>query len=51
MITKAVSWVLRSLIAEQPETVRTYLAEHAGALQTTVVREVRKKLDTGRKSG
>ncbi|GIK73181.1 MAG: hypothetical protein BroJett021_21690 [Chloroflexota bacterium] len=51
MITKAVSWVLRSMIAEQPQTVRAYLDEHAGALQSTVVREVRKKLETGRKSG
>jgi len=51
MITKAVSWVLRSMIATQPETVRTYLATHAGALQSTVVREVRTKLETGRKSG
>lgn len=51
MITKGVSWVLRSMIAEQPETVRRYLDEHAGELQSTVVREVRKKLETGRKSG
>lgn len=51
MITKAVSWVLRSMVAEQPETVRRYLDEHAGELQATVVREVRKKLDTGRKGG
>ncbi len=51
MITKAVSWVLRSMIAEQPETVRAYLAENGGALQSTVVREVQKKLETGRKSG
>ena len=51
MITKAASWVLRSLIAEQPDTVRAYLDEHTGALHTTVVREVRKKLETGRKSG
>jgi 3-methyladenine DNA glycosylase AlkD len=51
MITKALSWVLRSMIAEQPETVRAYLAEHSSALQATVVREVRKKLETGRKNG
>lgn len=51
MITKALSWVLRSMIAEQPETVRAYLADHSGALQATVIREVRKKLETGRKSG
>ena len=51
MITKAVSWVLRSMIAEQPETVRRYLDENSGELQSTVVREVRKKLETGRKNG
>ncbi len=51
MITKAVSWVLRSMIATQPETVRAYLEAHTGALQSTVVREVRTKLETGRKSG
>lgn len=51
MITKAVSWVLRSMVAEQPETVRRYLDENAGELQPTVAREVRTKLETGRKSG
>ncbi|MCB0051796.1 MAG: DNA alkylation repair protein, partial [Caldilinea sp.] len=51
MITKAVSWVLRSMVAAQPETVRRYLDENAGELQSTVVREVQKKLATGRKSG
>lgn len=51
MITKAVSWVLRSMIAMQPETVRAYLAANADSLQSTVVREVRTKLETGRKSG
>lgn len=51
MITKAVSWVLRSMVAEQPATVHRYLEENARALQATVVREVRKKLETGRKGG
>ncbi len=51
MIAKAVSWVLRSMIAEQPATVHAYLEANAGALQTTVVREVRKKLESGRKNG
>ena len=50
MITKAVSWVLRSMVGEQPATVRAYLDENAGALPVAVVREVRKKLETGRKS-
>jgi 3-methyladenine DNA glycosylase AlkD len=51
MVAKAVSWVLRSMVAEQPATVRAYLAEHAGALPAIAVREVRKKLETGRKNG
>ena len=51
MITKAVSWVLRSMVAEQPATVRAYLDENAVALPAAVVREVRKKLETGRKGG
>lgn len=51
MITKAVSWVLRSMSAEQPATVRAYLEENGGALPAAVVREVRKKLETGRKHG
>lgn len=51
MITKAISWVLRSMIVAQPDTVRTYLDTHTGALQPIIVREVRKKLETGRKSG
>ncbi len=51
LITKAVSWVLRTMSVEQPDTVRAYLDDHADVLQSTVVREVTKKLDTGRKSG
>ena len=48
MISKGVSWVLRSMVADQPATVRTYLADNSGALPA-VVREVSKKLETGRK--
>ncbi len=51
MISKAVSWLLRAMIAEQPETVRRYLAENAALLPSTVLRQVRTKLETGRKSG
>lgn len=51
MIAKAVSWVLRSMIADQPEVVRRYLAGNAGELPPAVVREVRRKLETGRKNG
>ena len=51
MIAKAVSWVLRSMIADQPDVVRRYLAGNAGELPPAVVREVRRKLETGRKNG
>lgn len=51
LITKSISWVLRSMVAKQSDTVRSYLAAHGAALQSTVVCEVRKKLETGRKSG
>ncbi|HHY58682.1 MAG TPA: DNA alkylation repair protein [Chloroflexi bacterium] len=51
MITKAISWVLRSMIATQPDAVRTFLDAHAADMQSAIVREVRKKLETGRKSG
>ncbi len=51
MITKAVSWVLRSMVREQPATVRAYLDANTGALPAAAVRAVRKKLETGRKNG
>ena len=45
-------WLKDDMSATMPKTpVRAYLAEHSGALQATVVREVRKKLETGRKNG
>jgi len=50
MITKAISWVLRSLALSQPEIVRCYLDEHAGQLPAAAVRETRVKLETGRKT-
>lgn len=50
MITKAISWVLRSLALSQPEIVRDYLDTHAGRLPAVAVRETRIKLETGRKS-
>ena len=50
MVTKAVSWALRSLVIWDPEAVRRYLKENETVLVALVKREVRNKLDTGRKN-
>jgi 3-methyladenine DNA glycosylase AlkD len=50
-ITKAVSWALRYLVKTHPEQVATYLNENEAVLARQVVREVRNKLETGRKDG
>lgn len=51
MITKAVSWALRTLITLYPERVAAYLDTNADTLPSHAVREVRNKLVTGLKSG
>ncbi len=51
MITKAVSWALRGLIGKRPDRVASYLEENRDVLAAHVMREVRNKLRTGRKSG
>jgi len=50
MITKAVSWALRELIKKHPDVVARYLDANAEVLAPHVVREVRNKLETGRKN-
>lgn len=50
MITKALSWVLRTMAPLQPEAVAAFLDLHASTLPAIVIRETRKKLDTGRKT-
>jgi DNA alkylation repair enzyme len=50
MVVKALSWALRDLAKRQPRAVRAYLAERGAALSPLVVREVRNKLETGRKN-
>ena len=50
LITKAISWVLRSMIKHYRESVSDYLDEHAGTLPKIAVRETRTKLTTGRKT-
>jgi len=50
-ITKAVSWLLRSMIARHRATVERYLAEESESLPRIAVRETLVKLATGTKSG
>lgn len=51
LITKAVSWLLRSMAGRRPDAVAAYLAREAGSLPTVAVRETKIKLATGTKSG
>jgi 3-methyladenine DNA glycosylase AlkD len=50
-ITKGVSWALRYLVKTHPEQVAAYLEENEAVLARHVLREVRNKLQTGRKDG
>jgi 3-methyladenine DNA glycosylase AlkD len=51
LITKAVSWLLRSMVGQHREAVEAYLAAHGPSLPRIAVRETRMKLTTGVKSG
>jgi 3-methyladenine DNA glycosylase AlkD len=51
LITKAVSWLLRSLITHHRATVVSYLDANEAALPRIAVRETRTKLQTGTKRG
>jgi 3-methyladenine DNA glycosylase AlkD len=51
LITKAVSWLLRSMVGRHREAVLACLAEHGASLPAVAVRETRAKLETGVKSG
>jgi 3-methyladenine DNA glycosylase AlkD len=50
LITKAVSWVLRSLIKHHRTLVSDYVAENSGTLPKIAVRETLAKLETGKKT-
>jgi len=50
MINKAMSWVLRELAKVDKEPVRLFLEEFREQLNKRVIREVTKKLETGRKN-
>lgn len=49
MIVKALSWALRTLVPHDPDAVHGFLDEHADRLPKLVLRETRKKLESGRK--
>lgn len=49
-IVKALSWALRALVFWDPETVREFLDLHVDDLAARVKREVRNKLETGKKN-
>jgi 3-methyladenine DNA glycosylase AlkD len=49
MVVKALSWALRELVVWDPEAVRRFLDTHHEVLAARVRREVRSKLETGRK--
>jgi len=51
MVVKAMSWALRRLGTADPEAVRSFLNQHKQKLARLVVREVTRKLETGRKDG
>ena len=51
MIVKAMSWALRRLGAVDPEAARNFVGQHRENLASLIVREVTRKLETGRKAG
>lgn len=51
MVAKALSWALRSVIEHAPGEVDAFLRAHDARITSRVRREVRKKLETGRKNG
>ncbi len=50
-VVKAMSWALRELSKRDHEGARRFLEQNEEVLHKKVVREVRKKLETGRKNG
>ena len=50
LITKAISWILRSLTKNYKKEVEKYLNENEKTLPSIAVRETRNKLNTGNKN-
>ena len=51
MVVKALSWALRELSKREKELVSGFLEKYEDQLASRVLREVRRKIDTGTKSG
>lgn len=51
MINKALSWALREVAKREPKPVQVFIDEHRSLLHSRVIREVERKLVTGRKNG
>jgi 3-methyladenine DNA glycosylase AlkD len=51
MIVKALSWALRRLGTRDPAAARNFIDQHRAKLANRIVREVTRKLETGRKDG
>jgi 3-methyladenine DNA glycosylase AlkD len=51
LITKAVSWLLRSMVTQHRDAVAAYLDANADSLPKIAIRETKTKLKTGTKSG
>jgi 3-methyladenine DNA glycosylase AlkD len=50
LITKAISWVLRSMVKHHREALEEYLHENKETLPSIAVRETLMKLKTGKKT-
>jgi 3-methyladenine DNA glycosylase AlkD len=51
MVVKAMSWALRRLGTVDREAARSFVNQHREQLASLIVREVTRKLETGRKDG
>jgi 3-methyladenine DNA glycosylase AlkD len=51
LITKAISWVLRSMVKHHRKMLEAYLKKNSSTLPAIAVRETMTKLKTGRKTG
>jgi 3-methyladenine DNA glycosylase AlkD len=51
IITRAISWLLRSMVRYHSKALVAYLTKHGSSLPSVALRETRVKLATGRKSG
>jgi 3-methyladenine DNA glycosylase AlkD len=50
MVIKALSWALRELLEHEPDEVAAFLLRHGDHVHARVRREIRNKLETGRKN-